>query len=717
MTSAAPTKKHVWKFVRIGGFDQVLLETADDLRSLGQLDQKLWAALSCPVRGLEFDERTLALIDRDGDGRIRVPELLAAVHWTDHHLKDIGVIIRPGTALPLAAINDAIGDGKMLLASAREILRGLGKPEATEITVEEAADQEKIFTGTRFNGDGVVLPASADTPEMQQAIADVLASVGGVADRSGAVGVDQAKIDAFFAAVQSYVAWQAEAADPAVRPLGEATEAAFAAFRAVEAKVDDYFARTSLAAFDARATAALNGSAEEFAALAAKNVASEQGAVEQWPIARIEPGHPLPLHGGVNPAWAARLAALARDTVTPLLGAKTELTRAEWALIKEKLAPHAAWVARKAGAEVESLGLERVQALLGGSVREQLTALVQRDLALAPEMAAIGDVERLARYYRDLHRLLNNFVSFTDFYSPNDWAIFQAGTLFLDARSCELCVRVGDIDRHAKFADLSRTYLAYCECARKGETKFMLAAAVTGGDADNLMPGRNGVFYDRQGRDWDATIVKIVENPISIRQAVWAPYKRIAKMIGDQIEKFAADRDKEATARASEGVATASAQVQGGAPKPATPFDIAKFAGIFAAIGLALGAIGSALAAIVTGFLRLEAWQMPLVILGVFVLISGPSVLMAILKLRHRNLGPILDANGWAVNGRVKINIPFGGQLTQIARLPQNARRSLEDPYEDKDAARQRRVFYTLIVLLVAGLIVARVLHTWPFRG
>ncbi|MDD4944012.1 MAG: hypothetical protein PHQ13_10830, partial [Rhodoferax sp.] len=53
---------------------------------------------------------------------------------------------------------------------------------------------------------------------------------------------------------------------------------------------------------------------------------------------------------------------------------------------------------------------------------------------------------------------------------------------------------------------------------------------------------------------------------------------------------------------------------------------------------------------------------------------------------RSRNLGPILDANGWAINARARINIPFGRSLTQLAQLPANAERSLTDPYAEKPA-------------------------------
>ena len=98
--------------------------------------------------------------------------------------------------------------------------------------------------------------------------------------------------------------------------------------------------------------------------------------------------------------------------------------------------------------------------------------------------------------------------------------------------------------KHAAMAGLAGTYLAYCDCVRKGSgEKMQIVAAFTDGDSDNLMVGRNGIFYDRKGRDWDATITKIVDNPISIRQAFWAPYKKVVRMIEEQVAKRAAAAD------------------------------------------------------------------------------------------------------------------------------------------------------------------------------
>jgi hypothetical protein len=106
---------------------------------------------------------------------------------------------------------------------------------------------------------------------------------------------------------------------------------------------------------------------------------------------------------------------------------------------------------------------------------------------------------------------------------------------------------------------------------------------------------------------------------------------------------------------------------------------------------------------VVTGFLKLTWWQMPLAVIGVLLAVSGPSAIIAWLKLRQRNVGPLLDACGWAVNGRMKINIPFGAALTSIAKLPKGAQRRLEDPYTEVDPA--RRIAWILITIFAIATV------------
>ncbi len=701
---------HRWKFHRVGGLDQVSLETAEDLRNLESLDQKLWVALSCPVKGLELDARTLELLDLDKDGRVRAPEIIAAVKWCDARLADLGSLIPGKPALPLAAVDAAKPEGKALLGAAARILAARKRPDAAEVGPDDVADLSGVFEGTDFNGDGVVPPeAAGDDAGTRQLLADAIACAGGAPDRSGRPGVDRKRLDAFFAELAAHAEWAARGRAPEVAVLGEGTGAVHAAVEGLRAKVDDFFVRCRLAAMDPRGATLLNRTDAEFQALAAKDLAAG-GDVAAFPIARVEAGRALPLAEGVNPAWAGPVAAL-----RAALGGRPALEAAAWEELKAKLAPWRDWLASKQGASVEKLGLPRVEALLAAG-KGKAEALLARDQALEAESNAVGDVARMVLYQRDLYRLLRNFVSFADFYDPKVAAVFQAGTLFLDGRSCDLCVRVDDPAAHAALAGLSRMFIAYCDLRRPGGEAMKVAACFTLGDSDYLRPGRNGLFYDRRGRDWDATITRIVENPISIRQAFWSPYKKFVRMVEDQAARFAAAKEKEADARlAAAAAGTTEVATARAAPAP-TPVDVGKMVGIIAALGVGAGAVGTLFGGFVSGFLSLEPWWAKLVaVLGVVLAISGPATMLAWLKLRQRTLGPVLDANGWAINGRVRLNIPLGSILTATAVLPRNATRSLVDPYEDRRARRRRQLLTLLVLALIVALAVARHRHAWPF--
>jgi len=691
-----PTTAYKWRFFCAGGFNQVKLDTGADMMNLDLLDQKLWVALACPTTGIEFCPQTAALIDTDKDGRIRASELIAAIKWAGAHLKNPDDLVKGGDGVALAAINDATPEGKQLLASARQILVNLGQKEATVISLADASDANKIFANTTFNGDGVIIAESAGDEAIKAVITDIAACFGTVNDRSGKAGIDQAKADAFFAEATAFAAWNDKAdADAAnILPAGAGTAAASAAVKAIKAKVDDFFGRCRLAAFDARTVGLLNRTELEYAAVAGKDLSINAAEIAGFPLAAIAAGKVLPLTTGLNPAHAAAVAELVASAVKPLLGDKTELTEADWAALQAKLAGFEAWNASKAGAGVEKLGIARVREMLAAKAQEKINALIAQDKALEPESTSIANVEKLVRFVRDLHLLAINFVNFKDLYDGGEPAIFQCGTLYLDQRSCNLCITVEDAGKHSVMAGLAGAYLAYVDCVRKGTgEKLSIVAIFSQGDDDNLMVGRNGIFYDRKGKDFDATITKILANPISLRQAFWSPYKKFVRMIEEQVSKRAAAAEAEANANLAK-----AADVAASADKT-KPTEKKLDIGMIAALSVAFGSVGTALAYFLGMFKGVPFWQLPLILLGIMLAISLPSLILAFMKLRKRNLGPILDANGWAVNARAKINVPFGTSLTGIAKLPAGAPVDSFDRYAQKSSALPK-VFVTLLVVV-----------------
>lgn len=330
--------------------------------------------------------------------------------------------------------------------------------------------------------------------------------------------------------------------------------------------------------------------------------------------------------------------------------------------------------------------------------------------ALTDAKAKYMPLRKLLLLSRDYVLLLHNFVTFQDFYDLSDkLGIFQAGTLMIDQRACHLCLRVTDMGKHDVQAGLSGMFLVYCDCENQTlKQKIQIVAAVTVGEVQNLTVGKNAVFYDRQGREWDATVYKIIDNPISIRQAFWTPYRKFGNWVTELINKRAAEKEQKqfenittkVDEKSQQMPAATDAPAEKPQPQKAQPFDIAKFAGIFAAFGMAIGAIGTMLVSVAKGWVVLTWWQQILVILGLLLIISGPSMLIAFLKLRRRNLAPLLNANGWAVNADAIINVLFGATLTDQAKYPVL---KLKDPFvKEGMPAWQKWLIAALVVIVLA---------------
>lgn len=573
-----------WNYTYVGGVPRVQMATGADIAHLDELNEKLWTVLSCPVKGLEIDEKSLGYIDANKDGQVHVTEVQAAAKWLCAVLKDADLLLRGVDRLSLSDINAETAEGKQVLDAVAKVLASLGTPDAQEITLTDTS-------------------------------------------RCLAVIIEQ-----------KMTALKAErAALPVVEPpYGDKTAEMAEVYAALDGKVREHYRRTRLSQYSA-----LVGELVEVPEAAAK------------------------------------------------------ATEEEWVEMGAKLAAYSDYVASQNVSEA--------------------------DITIDEETANIQLVDRLLHLTRDFFTLLKNFVTFIDFYNPSVKAIFQAGTLYIDQRACDLCVRVNDAGAMAAQAAASNLFLVFCHCTNKVIGQEMdIVAAVTVGDVSNIAVGKNCIFYDRQGRDWDARVTNVMDNPISIKQAALSPYKKMASFVEDKIRTMAQKKEEgvisNATASIDAKTDSAAAAVSTAptvdakttteaAKATAGAFDVAKFAGIFAAIGMAIGFIGSFVTTVVTGFLGLSWWQMPLCILAIFLLISGPSMFLAWTKLRKRNLAPVLNANGWAVNAAAMVSIAFGNALTEQAKFPLSAKMRSQDPFADKGMPFWKKCVGYLIVLLICFVV------------
>jgi hypothetical protein len=664
-----------WKFFKSARCVQVKLDSGADVAAVGELDEKLWTVLSASTDALRFDADTLRLLDSDGDGRIRVPEVRVAVAWLKKRFRNLDFLLARKDEISLADLDDSTDEGKALLASFKNILARAGRADGTSIALADVTDTTKIFNGQALNGDGVVTVNSTSNAAVSAAIAAIASTEGAVPDRSGMDGVDQTKVDAFFADAAAYLAWRD--GEKAVSSLGDGTAAAYAAFAAVEAKIDEYFTPP-----------------------------------EDLPLVAADPTPVLPLVSGVNPLWQARFRAFASEAAAPALGVDEveAVTRDEWAVVKAKLAPYGAWLAAKAGEAVAGVGAEKlVELTKDGRMQAEISAIIGKDLDLADEYARLVDCERALRYAAHLMDWLENYVNQACLYDASRDSVFRTGTLVIDGRACSLCFHVANEAAHAALAERSKCCLLYVKLSRKacGEAREV-CAVVTAGSTASLYVGRNGIFYDCAGNDWDAVVSKVVEAQVSLREAFWAPWAKIAGTVSEQCKKLLASKQNAAVTKVGDA---ASAVVAPPAAAPAPAPNGAALASSVAAIGIGVGFVGAACGGLLSILTSTPAWQTLLGVLAIILLVSLPSVILAWFKLRARDLGAILNAGGWAVNRPLTFSLGLARTFTRPAAMPLGAAVA-RDPYASHGWL--KCVLAALLVVAAAAGVCWKA-GLWPF--
>lgn len=506
--------KYVWNFFRAGRMSQVSLTKGSDIEHLAELDRKQWLALSMPVNGVRFDQRMLELMDTDGDGRVRTPEVLAAVDFLKSKNVNLDELFTAGEA-EIKALESVVG-------------------RQADLAKEEPSAAEK------------------------QAMAD----------------------------------WEKKGKDAAIAVAGEGTADADAALVTVEPVIDAFFTPP-----------------------------------DDMPLVTEEPDKELPLKDHLNPKHLEAILAFAEKCVKPVLGEKTSLSRLEWKKVKAAFAPYREWIAAK---PVMNSGAK----------------------------AELDDEERVLRYKLHLVEFLENFVNMRRLYNREDLAVFQTGVLRIDAKELNLCFHVDSEAAHSALSGKSKCCVIYVKLTRPSDkAERMICAVVTAGAVAALYAGRNGVFYDRDGKDWEAVVTKVVEAQVSLAEAFWAPWRKLGETVSGMVKKFLGDKQSAATASVTAG--TQNAQAGGAA-----------MASSVAAIGIGIGLMGAAFASILAAVKQMEPCQFIIAIAAVILVVSLPSMILTWFKLRQRDLGAILNASGWAINRPMRFSMKRARAFTVCAVSP-----------------------------------------------
>lgn len=699
------------RFARYGKSHQMVIENGQDLSEVLQLDEALWGATSAPSHVFQCDPQLVAALDQGAKGRITCEDVKAAIAWLLKQLPDKNKITTEFDGkLPLADINANDDSGKALITSAEYILKELNSSDTSAISLEQIRSFLSTVQARPLNGDGVLTEKSVgDNATIKAFLADIVAATGGAKDFDGSMGVSEKELNDFLAAIPPFLEWLAQSAIPegsdttAIMTRGAETPALNALLQTHSAKIDRFFELSRMMAFDGLLQNRSVAPDVKVAPIDPTKQDEVNAYLNALPIAHPNAEALLPLDvAKINPLYQGWWQDFLNKLVKPVLGDQlATLNLADWQKIKGLFAPYNAYLAAKKGGIVEKIPADKLRAhLKNDALIAEVRKLLTLDKAVADTIRAAKDVEKLLLYRSFLIRFANNFVCFRDLYAEDGRALFEYGSLVIDGRWFNVALKIDTIANHQLLAKSSQMFTLYVEIEKSPTDKMIVVVPVTSGSKGNLVVGKRGVFYDINNKDYDAKILQVVENPVCIREAMYAPFSRLWGLIEGKIEGFSGSAEKNLQSSFNKAITPGAAPAPAPAAEPpsAPPKSDSKMPGGTMLIGasVAFAALGSALAFITKTVSGMTGPQIWISVICAALALMLPVILIAVIKLNRQDLSSILEGCGWAINLRMRLDAKLRNQFTNFGIFP-------------KDAEGTPRSFWlrnTLIVILVILLCV-----------
>ncbi|MEE4136051.1 MAG: hypothetical protein V2I32_08235 [Desulforhopalus sp.] len=635
-------------FEQHGNALHLKIEDHLDLAEVLQLDEALWIATTAPVSNLRADTVFLSLLDSDQDGRLRAEEVKDGIRFLLSHLTDYSGIRAGRSSLPLTAINRDTEIGQHIFTSATKVLKRLGSANDHIELTQVRAVQEEVLKGG-LDEAGIVLTEAAADEASVCCMKDILRSVGGKEHYNGEIGVDRRSMENFFSQCRLHLDWLSEAGavdgsqTSAILTLGTGTEQGYALLQALSHKLTQYFLLCDIKRLNpGLLERALD---EPYANIALTLIKTEnaEAYLADAPLSFLNADGKFDVFGEINPYFRKSVAEFATLVVKPLLGAETTMIDKEsLRQLHDFFTHYREWMDRKPVVAVDCLAPEAIQCYLtDASYRQTLERLIDESHKTAFVLENLRELERLLLYQMYILPLTNSFVSFPHLYNPETHALFEEGTLIMDGRHFTLAIRVEDREHHIETCRSSNIFLIYCELyGDDGELKSEIAVPVTSGNRGTIHLNKWGIFNDINGNELHAKVVDLVENPISVTEAIVDPFIRINRSFFSRLEQFSSKAEERLFHREEK--------------KDKKKKDEAA-AGFFAGGGVALAAVGSSFAFVVKTLSGLTMKTVLLALLIVAAVIAIPAAAAAFYKISRRDLSTILEGSGWGLNSRMKL--------------------------------------------------------------
>ncbi len=683
-------------FRKLCGSYQYELAKPEDLRVVMANDDAFWAILSAPVTSLNGDPRFFRHLDTTGSGSIRVDKIKDAFYWLDSILKDLSYLGDEKNSVTLDEIRTDTNNGRDIIATIKEELTEELVNDGV-ITLTEVRDAINRLSSGSLKGDGIIIRSAVAGTVAEQLFTDILTVLDGPDNQAGLKGVTGTLLDKFLADAKAYLDWAQNDTYSTLLP-GVDMPPVYAFYRHAAPKIDQYFDYCKLVQIDHENVRRFSEKPDALSPLNIQDAGAVKNAIDQAPLAPPSPACVLNVNQEINPAYRDDIYKLAE-----VFGLKN-ITMQDWAMIKGKFVGYEEYLQGKSGNSAEKLGTDRLKEDMANTEAiEFLRNLIQEDSSIMNNIKRIINIEKLLLYKQYYFRFVRSFISMFELFNPRRLSMLQSGSLIMDGKHFDLCLRITDPAMHKMLAKTSNLFIMYMTAKRSVNgvaTTQKVAVAVTAGTNMVFYPGKAGLFVDWDGSLWDTVIDDILQGPICFKQSLALPFIKVSSIITDKFSKLT-------SAETIANDLTSQIEKAGKAPPPAKPGMNGSM--LLLAGGVGFAAIFSGLTYVFKQLASLPGLTLLFYVLLIFICIMTPLVIYSLYKLYKRNFSMFFEAAGWAINLRMKLDTFAGRFFSYLPAYPENfVKKGLDTTtIKVKQNSRDNKKEWLLPVVLLTILVLA----------
>ncbi|MCP4177730.1 MAG: hypothetical protein GY756_08185 [bacterium] len=671
------------KYKKYGASYHLVINNTKDLLEILTLHPSLWISTSAPLQSFIIDKTFLNYIDTDANGRIICSEVKNSIEWLSQILKEYCGINESLDYFKLEWLaSEKLEDCEKIINTVNNILKITDKE--SEINLDQIQTIKAEVEKNPVSESGVALIDAAKSKEISEYMQLVINVTDGEDHPSGIKGVSKNCLTIFNTNLNSYITWYKQylegkdKKDNEFLPLGDSTKDAFDLYLKLKDKISQFFIQCKAYSFSKQASDKLNLlNDSEIEQISWKETDKLETFLLNSPLAYPNETYSINIDKDfINPLYSDDLNKFI-ELISQLSFDKESriLDESKWLKVSSSLIKYKTWFEENPCHKLDKIDYPNLVVYSNLKYTKNVEKIIALSDSTAKQLNNIRLVEKLVLFQKYILQFVNNFVSFPILYDPELKALFERGSLIIDGRQMNLCIHVEDINNHIKIAKNSNLYVLYAQITPAKEEPYTVAVPVTNGIKGNLNIGKRGIFIDINKNISDASIIDMIENPISLRETLIYPFKKICSIFTSKFDSLNKEADRTLGQMTTDTLDGKSVAKDKSLLKNKNSIGGFNPATLIMGGGVALAALGSSITYIATQLATVSFYKILIAIVAIIILLLAPAVISSFIKLRRRDLSSILEGSGWAINAKMTLTRRLCKLFTQDPKWPKKAGR------------------------------------------